>query len=188
MYFSGFPITYELILCTVISSLSSMDSPPDLFPFTDLFARCLIRSSLHSAMLHGIMCYWSTRSMMVLVALGHVAKLIHVHLLFMSRLKFIFYFTFDCISLIAVAALKHSEIHFDLLFKFRMILNFSFTSGSTSILVLSWRSIFHSTYLKFHFFSLRFFISVFFYHFIFQFYLQLLHKNIRIFHWQFSAL
>lgn len=75
--------------------------------------------------------------MMVLVALGHVAKLIHVHLLFMSRLKFIFYFTFDCISLIAVAALKHSEIHFDLLFKFRMILNFSFTSGSTSILVLS---------------------------------------------------
>ena len=123
---------------------------------------------------------------MVLVALGHVAKLIHVHLLFMFRLKFIFYFTFDCISLIAVAALKHSEIHFDLLFKFRMILNFSFTSGSTSILVLSWRSIpFYVLEISF-LFSLIFHIS-FFYYFIFQFYLQLLHKNIRIFHWQFSA-
>lgn len=56
VYFSGFPITYELILCTIISSLASMDSPPDLFPFTDLFTRCLIWSHLHSAMLHGIMC------------------------------------------------------------------------------------------------------------------------------------
>ena len=36
-----------------------------------------------------------------------------------------------------VAALRHGEIHLDLLFEFRLILNFSFTFGCTSILVLS---------------------------------------------------
>ena len=39
----------------------------------------------------------------------------------------------------AVAALDYSEIHFNLLFKFRLILNFCFTSGSTSILVLLYK-------------------------------------------------
>ena len=46
VHFCCFPVTSELILCTIISSLASMDSPADLFPFADLFCRCLFWNCL----------------------------------------------------------------------------------------------------------------------------------------------
>ena len=46
VYFSCFPVTSDLILCTIILSLTSMDSPPDLFPFADLFCGCLFWNCL----------------------------------------------------------------------------------------------------------------------------------------------
>ena len=80
VHFCCFPVTSEFILCTIISSLASMDSPPDLFPFADLFCRCLFWNCLWNLK------YWSARSMMVVAALGEI----HSHLLIKFRLKFIF--------------------------------------------------------------------------------------------------
>ena len=38
--FFCFPVTSELILHTTLSSMTSLDSPPDFFPFADLFSSC----------------------------------------------------------------------------------------------------------------------------------------------------
>ena len=84
------------------------------------------------------------------------------------RLKFIFYLitTFGCISMTVVAALSHGN--FNLLFE-SLILHFSFLFGCTSILVLSWGSIwFYFTfymYFKFSIPCLWLFKSVFISHF-----------------------
>ena len=80
---------------------------------------------------------------------------------------------------------RHDQIHLNLLFEFRSILNFSFTFGCTSILVLSWRSMWFYFYilctLNFHFIALCFLICCFgFFFLIFHFYVHLLYKNFRL--------
>lgn len=56
VYFCCFPITSELIFCIIISSLTSMDSPPERFPFAYIFSHCfLFWNCLHSTMLKGTM-------------------------------------------------------------------------------------------------------------------------------------
>ena len=121
-FFCCFPVTSVLILSTIILSLASIDSPAELFPLADLFWHCLFWNCLHSAMLHGTMSlylnYWSARSMMVVAALCHGESI-------SSFVWNSFFYSFS------------TAFAFNLLFEFRLVLNFS----STLMLFLSWRSL-----------------------------------------------
>ena len=89
--------------------MASLDSPPDLFPFADLFL-----------------------SMLVLQRPFSIAFRVsfEIHFLFQFRLHY-----HDGSEV--VAALGRGEIRFNMLFEFRLILIFSSTFGCASILVLS---------------------------------------------------
>ena len=99
--------------------------------------------------------------MMVVAALGEI----HFHLLIEFRLKFIFYFTFGCISMTVVAALGHGEIYFNFISSFvdiEFFFHFWLYFNPSLILTFNMVLLLHSIYFKFSFhFTLIFHISVF---------------------------
>jgi len=88
VHFFCFSLTSEVILCPIISSLASIDSPPDLFVAAcfrtvSIPPCCTVSWALYLS-------YWSVRSKF--------------------RLKSIFYFTFGCISMDGSVSTRPSSL------------------------------------------------------------------------------